>query len=61
MKKNRHTCKWRVDFKDLAYDGGGASSWTQFYWTWIGARWSMFWNLHISSWGGVAILTRTEK
>jgi hypothetical protein len=61
MKKNRTTCKWRVDFKNLAYDGGGSESWTQYYWTWLGARWSMFRNLHISSWGGAAILTRTEK
>jgi hypothetical protein len=61
MKKNEHTCKWRVDFKSLAYDGGGSGSWTQYYWTKFGARFSMFWNLHISSWGGNAELTKVEE
>lgn len=60
MRKNKYTCKWRVYFKNLAYDGGGSESWTQYYWTWIGARFSMFWNLYISSWGGQAEITRLE-
>jgi hypothetical protein len=58
MKKNEYTCSWRVDFKNLAYDGGGSGSWTQYYRTKIGARISMFWNLYISSWGGDAELIK---
>jgi hypothetical protein len=60
VNKNEHTCRWRVDFKNLAYDGGGSQSWTQYYWTKIGARISMLWNLHISSWGGDAELIKVE-
>lgn len=61
MKKNVYTCKWRVDFTNLAYDGGGLESWTQYYWTKLGARISMFWNLHIASWGGSAKLTKVGE
>lgn len=57
IKKNEHTCRWRVDFDSLAYDGGGSESWTQYYWTKIGARLSMFWHLNLASWGGRAKLT----
>jgi hypothetical protein len=55
IKRNAHTCRWRVDF-DLAYDGGG-SAWTQYYWTKFGARFSMFWHKQIASWSGSAELT----
>lgn len=58
MKKNKHTCRWRIDFNNLAYDGGGAASWTQYYWTKIGARISMVWHLYIASWGGEAKLSK---
>lgn len=58
MKKNEYTCKWRVDFKDLVYEGGGSLSWTQYYWTWIGAQFSMLWKLNFASWGGNAQLTK---
>lgn len=61
VKKNEHTCKWRVDFQNLAYDGGGSESWTQYYRTKIGARISRWWNLHVSSWGGMAILYRVRS
>lgn len=46
--------KWGVDFV-LAYDGGG-SDFTQFYRTKVGAKVSIFWKKHISSWGGTATL-----
>lgn len=59
MKKNEYTCKWRVDFENLAYDDGSAS-WTQYYWTKIGARFSKFWHLNIASWGGKAILKKVK-
>lgn len=60
MKKNGHTCRWRVDFHNLAYDGGGSQSWTQYYRTKLGALFSKFWNLHVSSWGGDAHLIDTN-
>jgi hypothetical protein len=56
VRKNEHTCRWRVDFRELAYDGGGSASWTQFYFTKVGALLSKFRNLHITSWGGKADL-----
>lgn len=56
MKKNEHTCRWRVEFKDLAYDGGGSESWTQYYRTKLGAYFSMYRNVYVSSWGGRAAL-----
>lgn len=58
MKKNEHTCRWRIYF-DLAYDGGGAS-WTQYYWTKTGARFSRIWHLYIASWGGRAQLQEVK-
>lgn len=61
MKKNEYTCKWRVEYINLAYDGGGSQSWTQYYWTWLGAQFSKFRNLYISSWGGEAKLSRVEE
>lgn len=61
LKKNEHTCKWKVNFKNLAYDGGGSASWTQYYWTKIGALFSMYRNIYISSWGGKAELIRVPK
>lgn len=59
MKKNEHTCRWRVDFKELAYEGGGSSSWTQYYRTKVGALLSKVWNLYVASWGGKATLIDT--
>jgi hypothetical protein len=61
MNKNQFTCHWQVKFQSLAYDGGGSASWTQYYRTNLGARFSMFWNLHISSWGGSAILSKVKS
>ena len=60
MKKNEYTCRWRVEFMELAYDGGGSASWTQYYWTKIGARFSKFWHLYIASWGGRAELSEVK-
>lgn len=52
--------RWRVEFKDLAYDGGGSASWTQYYRTKFGAYFSMYRNVYISSWGGKAELYDNE-
>jgi hypothetical protein len=54
VKKNEYTCRWRVEYRDLAYDGGGSESWDQYYWTRIGAHISKFLHLHLRSWGGDA-------
>jgi hypothetical protein len=56
VKKNENTCRWRVEFIELTYDGGGWSSWTQWYRTKFGAYFSMYRNVYISSWGGTAEL-----
>lgn len=61
VKKNKHTCKWRVTFENIAYDGGGCESWTQYYWTKTGARFSRFWHLHFASWGGKATLYKVAS
>lgn len=45
---------YRVDY-DLAYDGGG-SCWSGYYRTVMGARLASWWNRHVSSWGGSAVL-----
>jgi len=50
---------WRVEY-DLAYDGGG-SSWTAYYRTRWGAKFSAWWNVHVSSWGGSAVLFDNKK
>lgn len=47
---------YRVDY-ELAYDGGG-SRWSGHYRTLWGARFSIWWNMHISSYGGSAALVR---
>lgn len=61
MKKNQYTCRWRVDFKELAYEGGGSESWTQYYWTKAGALVSKFLHIHLRSYGGNALLIDTRK
>lgn len=49
---------WKVEY-DLAYDGGG-SRWSKLYrsrrWALI-ARW---WNLNVSSWGGLASMPQYQ-
>lgn len=47
---------WRVDY-DLLYDGGGGC-WSGHYRTRVGARIAAWWNVHVSSWGGTAELSR---
>lgn len=58
--KNEHTCRWRVEFEELAYDGGGSGTWDQYYRTKLGAYFFMYWNVYVSSWGGNAELYSTE-
>lgn len=53
--------RWRVDFFDLIYDGGGMSSWSHWYRTRVGAYISMYRNVYISSWGGDAELYDHKK
>lgn len=50
---------WVVHY-DLAYDGGG-DSWDGYYRTKFGAKISAWWNYHIASWGGSAILEHRGK
>lgn len=57
--KQKQQKRWRVDFKNLAYDGGGSASWTQYYLTKAGALLSKFRHLYISSCGGQATLVDT--
>lgn len=54
----REMRRWAVDY-DLAYDGGG-STFTSYYRTRGGAKIAAFWNAHIASWGGTAVLIDTE-
>jgi hypothetical protein len=53
--------RWKVDFFELAYDGGGMASWSQWYRTKVSAYISMYWNVYVSSWGGDAELYDYEK
>lgn len=55
IHRSRLTRSWGVKF-DLAYDGGGRGTWTQYYRTKLGARISMFWHKEVASWGGSAVL-----
>lgn len=50
---------WRVDY-DLAYDGGG-SQFSQYYRTKFGARFSIWRQMHVASWGGSAKLIWTGR
>lgn len=54
VTKSKSDRRWRVVY-DLAYDGGGGY-WNGYYRTLMGARIAKWWNLHISSWGGTALL-----
>lgn len=58
VKKNKHTCRWKVTFTDMIYDGGGTDSWKQYYFTWIGAQFSRWTHYHLRSWGGQTKLER---
>jgi len=58
IKKDKSNRKWRIEY-DLAYDGGG-EEWVGYYRTRLGAKISAFWNVHVSSWGGSAILINNE-
>ena len=51
--------RYRVDY-DLAYDGGG-SEWSGYYRTRAGAKVAAWWNVHVSSWGGTAVLEGEER
>lgn len=52
--------RWQVEYIDMVYDGGGCSSWSQFYRTKLGARLSRFLHLYIRSWGGKANLYKLK-
>ena len=52
--RDKSTRPWHVDY-ELAYDGGGAQ-WVGHYRTKTGAHIAAWWNVHIASWGGSAIL-----
>lgn len=60
MEDVKEDRRWRVEFRYLAYDGGGSSSWTDFYRTKLGAYFFMYWHVYIASWGGEATLYDKE-
>lgn len=47
---------WAVKYEELVYDGGGGASWTQYYYTRLGARFSAFMHYHIRSYGGGSVI-----
>lgn len=55
----RRNRRWRVEY-DLAYDGG-SSEFIEYYRTKIGAYIARFWNKHVTSWGGKAVLIDNHK
>ena len=57
--KDKSNRRWHVDY-EITYDGGG-SNWSGFYRTYIGARIAAWWNVHVASWGGNAILYDNKK
>lgn len=61
VKKTKYTCRWRVRYKHMAYDGGGSASWDQYYWTWLGAQWSRFLHSTFRSWGGSTTVERMDE
>lgn len=50
--------RWRVRY-NLAYDGGG-SDWVGCYRTLLGAKFAVWWNRNVASWGGSADLVDTR-
>jgi hypothetical protein len=59
LDKKKSRAHFVVEY-DLAYDGGGMS-WKGYYRTYLGARIAAFWNLHVSSWGGKALVFSYPK
>jgi hypothetical protein len=59
-KRDKSHRRWRVEY-DLAYDGGGSGYWQAYYSNKLFALVATWWNVHISSWGGSAILYDQEK
>lgn len=57
--KHKKLRPWRIEY-DLGYDGGGVQ-WAGYYRTYTGARIAAWWNVHISSWGGSAVLHNQYK
>jgi hypothetical protein len=60
MTKSKTDRRWRVVY-NLAYDGGGSGEWNGYYRTLMGARIAKWWNVHISSWGGTALLIDQDR
>lgn len=60
MSKKESDRRWRVVY-DLAYDFGGSGEWNGYYRTLMGARIAKWWNLHISAWGGTALLIDQDQ
>lgn len=58
-KKDKSGYRYTVMY-DLAYDFQ-AGEWVGHYRTKIGAHLAAFWNVHIASWGGRAILFDTKE
>lgn len=48
--------RWRVRFRDMAYDGGVTATWTEYHRTRLGAHLSAWWHQHVGSWGGLVTI-----
>ena len=60
-KKDRSYRRYRVFYKEMLIDGGGAVSWVGYYrWLWL-ARTAAWWNQNIATWGGEVTLTDQHK
>lgn len=58
-KRERPDRRWHVRYEQMAYDGGGSSSWTGYHRTRLGALIAAWWQQNIASWGGRVTLTDT--
>lgn len=61
IKKNQHTCRWKVEYRNMAYDMGVGADWDQYYFTWIGAHISRLTHNHLRSWGGHTKVVRVPQ
>lgn len=60
-KKDKSGRRWRVDYKDMTYDYGASSSWTDYHRSKAVAIIVAWWTKYIASWGGKVTLTDQHK
>lgn len=56
-KRSKSYLRWRVDYTDMLYDGGGSSAYTRYYMFRIQAYIMSFINCYVLAWQGKAELT----